>query len=571
MKHFSVQQKKRKRRAGRVRRVLGALLLALCLAAPQTARAADTQTVHDSTGKAMFDITFLAQGENMDPDPDSEQILSTRDLNDLERQAVIQAGTVWADILGDYGSNTSAVSVIVGTEEIYNAAASPLGGLIGDEFSSNIAWSEIAEGEETDAVGGVVFIGNGMAENSTWELAEHYFPVPITEGSDLATALVHEFGHLLGIGAGTVSADGLTGFALTESEGWTAWTGHLYDRFGTQATPGMTIVRYEGEEQTYESSVFVSGDLVESGVTFRGSNVSEVLQGALGGGLPVNGFEASASGGYRAELSHIELAHGLMSHQDWSNYTSFMEAELAVLQDLGYKIDRKNWFGYSVYNDGLTLTSTNGYWARTADGTAWIEGQANTATLGVGLHIYGSDNTITQAADLLACGTAGTGIRVDGSGNTVTVAEGTTVAADGAWGTGLLVSYGKNQTIVNQGSISALGSGGVAVRFDMGGNNNGDRTQYRGSWLLGAYEGEEGSGTWTKTALDEYVDSETGLLYDSDGVLLNLDGALVSDFDVSGTLAGSTAAVYIAPRAYAERINILNGASIAGDIVSDWD
>ena len=107
------------------------------------------------------------------------------------------------------------------------------------------------------------------------------------------------------------------------------------------------------------------------------------------------------------------------------------------------------------------MVNKNGYFARNAEGTAYLYGVPNTATLGVGLHVYGKNNTITQAADLLACGTAGTGIRVDGSANNLTIAPGVRIAADGSWGTGLLVAYGKNHTVIAEAILPPSARGAL--------------------------------------------------------------------------------------------------------------
>ena len=97
----------------------------------------------------------------------------------------------------------------------------------------------------------------------------------------------------------------------------------------------------------------------------------------------------------------------MMSHRAYSNYTTFLEVELAVMQDLGYKIDRRAYFGRSVYGNGWTINNTNGYFARNSDGTAYLNNTYSTVPLGVGLHIYGSNNTVTQSANILTRGTGG--------------------------------------------------------------------------------------------------------------------------------------------------------------------
>ena len=317
-----------------------------------------------------------------------------------------------------------------------------------------------------------------------------------------------------------------------------------------------------------DSGKFVlANDDIYSGAYFTGTNVQEVLgegtmlsfpesglskEGYEGTvpGLPVNGSE---NGG--PELSHIELQNGLMSHQNWRNWTTFMEAELAALQDLGLKFDRKQLFGHSIYASGSvdedgtiaynSVDNDHGYFAR--ENGEWVEGTPNETPLGIGLHIYGSYNDVTQVADLLTIGEEAVGIRVEGVGNKLTVAEGTRIQADGTGGSALLVSYGKEHTINLMGEATALGEGGIAARFDFGDNILGNDTEYRGSWMWAVQD---------KPRQD---------------ILSKIDGALVKAFNVSGSLKGSAAAIYIAENAFVEEINILSGAELEGDIVSFWD
>ena len=98
---------------------------------------------------------------------------------------------------------------------------------------------------------------------------------------------------------------------------------------------------------------------------FRGPHVSEVLNGAFSNSIPVNGYQDYFYEDYGitlfyAELSHLELERSLMSHQRYRNYTMLLEAELAVLQDIGHDIDRSLFYGHSIYNDGLTVTNQYG-------------------------------------------------------------------------------------------------------------------------------------------------------------------------------------------------------------------
>ncbi len=261
-------------------------------------------------------------------------------------------------------------------------------------------------------------------------------------------------------------------------------------------------------------------------------------------GLPIH---PSDSGG-EVDLAHIELRNSYMSHQEFRNWLVPMEAELAVLKDLGYEIDLRKHFGKSYYLNNLTDTFTSGYseW----DGTAYT-GSPSTATQGVGLHIYGKNNNITQDCNILTGGEGSFGVRIDGENNTFTLASGSTIQTSGADNLGLAVTWGKDHIInVQSGSaVNAIADDGIAVSFDFGQNLFGTQeADARGSYI-------------------NYSDTLSSIVAPE----AETSGALVEEFNVAGTLNGKKAAIYISDNAYVKNINILNGAQINGDIVSEWN
>lgn len=505
-------------------------------------QAYESRYVPKADGSPLVELRFFDQGEQYYMPDEYDDYISVWTLSEDQKNSIVGTVRLWADTLGTKSRNTSPIIINVGTVDYDNAAAGSTPNLSDLPVVPSGVQGSLINGTAMDYPA-IIMIGPLDLVQ-----ADHLSPIPLTGKYDFTSILYHELGHALGISSLVMDHR-----YFSPTEQISIWDSHLVDKYGTRLQPGMSVVS-ESEADSVEGPKFVVGDGTSSGVYFYGKHVSEVL--GEGNGLLINGYEAGDS-----ELTHIELERSFMSHQNYRNYTTFMEAELAALQDIGYDFDRKNFYGFSVYGDGLTLVNNNGYFARNAEGDAYLYGVPNTATLGVGLHLYGKNNNVTQAADLLACGTAGTGIRVDGSANTLTIAPGVRIEADGSWGTGLLVAYGKDQTVISRGDITALGRGGIAARFDFGTNMISNDSEYRGSWI------------WTYQD-DDYLfsvplDSFGGK--DTSGFDLNTDGPLVSRFDVSGLLAGSAASIFISKNALVSDINVLSGAQIVGDIVSEWD
>lgn len=534
----------------------------LSVVASQTAQALQYWDYTLADGSPFVTLEVYDEGDdfvfNNYPDDDGSPLQgeSGWTLSDDDKTRIDESFDYLGRMIGKFVVSTGSIAVVTDSDKDGNAAATsniittgPLAGIT--ELTA-----ELLYGIKGDDKTGLIFINHTTAEDGNWYYGPMYSLPENGEVGDLSATLAHEMFHALGLLSSAV--ENKFGDILS------VWDKGLRDIDGDAPEAAMSITDDHSDRSNtfdlYSEEERVKLGLGESdaGVYYTSENVQDVLQGAtiyyhdqlhfekpVGvNGLPVNGWEEGM-----AELSHIELQNSLMSHQYWRNWSTFMEAELAVLQDLGFDIDRRDWFGYSVYNSGITLVNTNPYFARSEDGTGWIEGVANDNPWGVGLHIYGRNNDITQAADILTSGTYALGIRVDGTNNTLRIAPDVQVRSDGDYGYALAVTYGKNHHIVHQGTLAADGAYGVGAMFSFGDNTIGETTEQRGSYI--------------------YDPANYG---DPDGAdTIGLDGALVSSFDVTGSLSGTRAAIYIDDSALVSNINIMSGASLSGDIVSLWN
>ena len=525
--------------------------------------------------------------------------------NDMLKGCIDGAFRQWAEILWRNSKNMQMpAQFAVGTSGMYsNAYAS---NCVNDINAQNIVFSDVFQrGLEIDDIDlytypweddeppvcAFGFIGIGMYMGAASEGYYGWTAEPLTQqpqseaGAPLQPTLFHEVGHALGIITEIDKQD--ENYIMHDKAGDARnFQYYLYDGGGIKAQPGQIIVNPADEVPDDMSDdnekYFVVGK--EQTAYFDGSHVREVLQGTpfyqnnannAGNGIPILAWEKGKSGSFFLNLSHVHLARSLMSHHSYCSYNTFMEAELAIMQDLGYEIDRRNFFGRSIYFDGSTIRNTQGYFARNAAGTEYEAGKANTASLGIGLHVYGSHNNILQtdegkgdgSADLLACGPGGAGIRIDGVGNTVAVDKGVTVSADGENGRGVLVAYGNNNKVVIDGAVTAAGAGGDGVRFDFGSNGLGGNIEYRGSYLRYKRKMDKKGIITSSKSVPLYMESSDRYSYSiADGDLEGPMGSLT----VNGSLYGRDHAVYISKNAFVDKIAVNNGARIAGDIVSDW-
>ncbi|MCL1886480.1 MAG: autotransporter outer membrane beta-barrel domain-containing protein [Betaproteobacteria bacterium] len=371
--------------------------------------------------------------------------------------------------------------------------------------------------------------------------------------------MIHEFGHALGIMGwhDVINRDdkGVGTKAIFNANRFTAWNAHLRDVFGKQARPDMMIemnvmTGAPGENQAGVFQIFdQDGNAADYKYpTFHGKNV-DALTGGMG--MPVMGGFSNAGNAMDGanSLGHPGITQSAMSYGIIRNM-GFTEMELAAFQDMGYDIDRSQFFGKSYYHAVGGDNQVNNAFFGTAD-------KPNTAILGLGVHVLRDNLTLTQAADIYANGYGGGGVRIDGVNNALAIPRGVTVAANGPFGTGLLVAYGNANTIRLDGKVEAVGPGGIGAHFGI---------QAAGSkGLVTSYMRDPSS------HIVSFSDLSIQNQYEYLKAYQDLQGPLVEEFAISGRLAGQLAAIRIEDDVHVGKIAVQSGAVIAGDIASEWD
>ena len=528
-------------------------------------------------GTFAYQFSFYGEGENFSTDPE-EPAYSTMDITDELRTPLFASARYWASVINAAGSQTTTFK-IAGYNE-YNASALSLySHTEGSDYTKtnvNIRLNNLAAVDPDEELGsdGLILVGLGISPYYPgWNPFTGYHSLYHGSIPDLNAVMAHEIMHALGVSSGAQQEEYGQSYFSTDDEPITIfdknlriYTGNMEDPFdpALEVLPEPNMAIGDGEEF----------DIVNYSPYFAGEETLKVLSNeadyddaraaieANGGftnysieyednrfnrpkvyGLPVHPYDDIEE--YGADLSHLELRNSYMSHQNFRNWLVPMEAELAVLKDIGYDVDLRRHFGQSYYLSSQAYTFDTGYskW----NGTSYT-GEPSEAIQGVGLHIYGDNNAVTQASDIKTAGEGSFGVRIEGMNNAYTLKTGNAINADGKENIALAATWGKGHTITLQSGseITADGEDGIAASFDFGGNLFGTHMDIRGSYIY--------RNTFGMTDTPE----------------TDTQGALAENFNISGMLQGGKA-IYISDNAHVKNINIFSGAEINGDIISDWN
>ena len=330
--------------------------LALSLIAPHVAvNAIETRTVENARGKTVFEVRFF----DMDDGPYTETNRSSWPWNPIYKDHILAGIGYWAEIIQPQGSNPPTIVNIGTDDEPGNAfGGSPTAS------GTQVAYSLMQQNLQGQSVnpadlerGAHGYFGLGPSDyTDRYTISQ----TPLSGKDDVFNTAIHEIAHGLGLANSVKEPDGRPIDELDNPQPYfddrlDSWARLLVDDNRRPARPGQAIL-CEGCYNPYDPNAF---DARRDDVYLVGPNITQVMQGAMPG-VPVKmlGDDAEVDRNY---MSHIELRNSMMSHQNYRNYTAFMEAELAVVQDIGYTLDRAKFFGRSIYGDGLDIVNTQGF------------------------------------------------------------------------------------------------------------------------------------------------------------------------------------------------------------------
>ncbi|MBR1601597.1 MAG: hypothetical protein IJ677_08495 [Alphaproteobacteria bacterium] len=561
-----------------MKKVMFVLSILICLNIRQV-MASDSYIVNGENYSYNFNIYNTEESLQLDDETFQSPFL----LDKNYIAPLISSAKSWAEIIKTQYYTQQPVIYAVFTLNDYNASAvSPYVDIAESPYkvtytNAKINNKTVIGPEEILGINTEAFINIGLGvdkNNPGWNAYHKIGALYAGELSDLHAVLLHEEMHSLGISSAVSpykedEGDKTNYFSENDRDSLTifdknlrVYTGDDNFDFAKEIIPqaGMSVGKNEEFDIFKYSPYFVGENTIKvlgGKDDYNDARIAIINNGGLTNysvsyenmsdypqvfGMPIHNADDDD-----VDLSHLELHNSFMSHQSYRNWLIPMEAELAVMQDIGYNIDLRKYFGKSYYLDDITDTYTSGY-SEYSGGV--YTGNLSQVTQGVGIHIYGNDNKITQASDILSSGEGSIGVRVDGVDNTYILKNGYKISTNGDGSLGLAVTWGNghNISVEKDAVISATGEDGISASFNFGANLFGSSNNVIGSYIN----------------YDSYYRISVTPNQDTTAPLVN-------EFSVSGTLEGKQAAIYISDNAHVEEINILQGAQIKGDIISDWN
>lgn len=258
----------------------------------------------------------------------------------------------------------------------------------------------------------------------------------------------------------------------------------------------------------------------------------------------------------------IDLRNTLLSRDQYKNYGFLTEAELAILSDLGYRLEPREFYGASLYSFGtpdkrITRVVRGSYSYYDHASESYRARTPAIMPLGVGVHLYGSYNNVIHSGNINTQGAGAMGVRVDGSNNLYYQTSQSRIVTSGENAIGIGFTYGANNRAYISGSIAATGAKGIGIKVDMGSNIYSDLIEYRGSYArVRTVDYLQGVATKEQAAKVPLTD--------------DLKGPQVTDLVIDGVVEGNLAAIYIDESSLVKNIDITAQAEVTGGIYSTW-